>query len=296
LIDPMERKATGMERGKPFGIFARASLFGIGVWVLLSFGAFGQEPAGGNVPTSDDVLGCVIKPSEVITVGSSADGVIAEIPVDIGDTVEKDQIVARISSGVESAAVELAKVRANDQSGVEAAAVRLALTLDRKERAEKLFQTALETQANFIQLRKEYELAVIEQREARISAKIAKLELNRSMAVLALRTIKSPIGGLVTERKKLSGEYAEEGDDLLMIARLDPLLVEAFLPLKYWGHVKPGQEVKVVPRGLEIKTMTAKVDAVVQILDAASGTFGIRLTIPNPENATPAGLWCDLAF
>jgi len=72
--------------------------------------------------------------------------------------------------------------------------------------------------------------------------------------------------------------------------------VEAFLPLAYWGTVQKGQKVKVIPRGLGGAPLDASVDVVVQILDAASGTFGIRLSIPNPNNVTPAGLWCDLVF
>jgi len=30
--------------------------------------------------------------------------------------------------------------------------------------------------------------------------------------------------------------------------------------------------------------------------DAASGTFGVRLSLPNPDNQIPAGLKCDLNF
>ena len=276
--------------------FPSVLLIGFAICVSYWDAAFAQGLGATQTPRSDDVLGCVIKPSEIITIGSSADGIIAEIPVDMGDTVEAGQIVARIGAGVEAAAVEIARAQANDRSAVNAAEVMVALKLDRKERAEKLFQTALESRENFIQLRKEHELAEVELRQARVRLEMARLELKRTEAILALRTITTPMKGLVTERKKSTGEYAEVGDDLLTIAKLDPLHVEAFLPLKYWGQVKHGQKVKVVLRGLEIPPLEAEVDAVVRILDAASGTFGIRLNIPNPGNGTPAGLWCDLAF
>lgn len=257
---------------------------------------YGQTVESTAKPAPEDVLGCVIKPSDVVTIGSSADGIIAEVPVDLGETVAPGQVVVRISSGVEKASVELAKVRANDKSAVEHATLIVALKLDRKERAEKLFQTALESRENYIQLRKEYEIAEVELKQALLDVELAKLEQKRSEAVLELRTIRSPTAGLVTERKKSVGEYAEIGDEVLTIAKLDPLHVEAFLPLKYWGHVHKGQKVNVVARGLEMAPLPAEIDAVVRIFDAASGTFGIRLRIPNPENTTPAGLWCDLVF
>jgi multidrug efflux pump subunit AcrA (membrane-fusion protein) len=33
-----------------------------------------------------------------------------------------------------------------------------------------------------------------------------------------------------------------------------------------------------------------------RVVDAASGTFGIRLEIPNPGNRIPAGLKCKVRF
>jgi multidrug efflux pump subunit AcrA (membrane-fusion protein) len=32
------------------------------------------------------------------------------------------------------------------------------------------------------------------------------------------------------------------------------------------------------------------------VVDAASGTFGVRLELPNPEHAIPAGLKCRVRF
>jgi hypothetical protein len=33
-----------------------------------------------------------------------------------------------------------------------------------------------------------------------------------------------------------------------------------------------------------------------RVIDAASGTFGVRLTMPNPDGALPAGLKCTVVF
>ena len=40
----------------------------------------------------------------------------------------------------------------------------------------------------------------------------------------------------------------------------------------------------------------AEVTVVDQIIDAASGTFGVRLTLPNPKNTIPVGLKCKIRF
>lgn len=40
----------------------------------------------------------------------------------------------------------------------------------------------------------------------------------------------------------------------------------------------------------------AVVTVVDQVFDAASGTIGVRLELPNPDYAIPAGLKCQVRF
>jgi hypothetical protein len=41
---------------------------------------------------------------------------------------------------------------------------------------------------------------------------------------------------------------------------------------------------------------TAVVKIVDTVIDAASGTFGVRLELPNPDYHIPAGLKCQVVF
>ena len=40
----------------------------------------------------------------------------------------------------------------------------------------------------------------------------------------------------------------------------------------------------------------ARVTVVDRVVDAASGTFGVRLELPNPDYRLPAGLKCKVRF
>ena len=51
--------------------------------------------------------------------------------------------------------------------------------------------------------------------------------------------------------------------------------------------------VDLAPHGLAV---TATVTLVDKVLDAASGTFRVRLTLPNPGDAIPAGMRCKAEF
>jgi multidrug efflux pump subunit AcrA (membrane-fusion protein) len=43
-------------------------------------------------------------------------------------------------------------------------------------------------------------------------------------------------------------------------------------------------------------SFSAKVAVVDRVIDAASGTFGVRLRLPNPGNRIPAGIKCSVQF
>ena len=83
---------------------------------------------------------------------------------------------------------------------------------------------------------------------------------------------------------------------ILKLAQLDPLYVEVIVPVSMLGKVAPGMLVLVTPE-LPLNTIvTAQVKVVDRVIDAASGTFGVRLELPNPKYALPAGLKCTVRF
>ena len=101
------------------------------------------------------------------------------------------------------------------------------------------------------------------------------------------------IEGVVVARMHNAGEYIED-QPLMRIVRLDPLHVEAILPMRLFGKVKPGMKAKVVPELNEGMGHEATVVLVDAMGDAASGTFGARLELPNPDEGLPAGLKCRM--
>jgi multidrug efflux pump subunit AcrA (membrane-fusion protein) len=59
--------------------------------------------------------------------------------------------------------------------------------------------------------------------------------------------------------------------------------------------VRRGDQAEVVPETPAIKA-TARVLVADRVIDAASGTFGVRLELPNPGNQIPAGAKCKARF
>lgn len=124
---------------------------------------------------------------------------------------------------------------------------------------------------------------------------LASLELQRTNAEIALRTVRSPISGVVVERFMHPGEFTKQ-ERMFKLAQLDPLRVEVFAPVALHGKVAVGMQAHVRPEAPVNGVYTAKVTVVDRVIDAASGTFGVRLQLPNAEYKLPAGLKCTVRF
>lgn len=125
--------------------------------------------------------------------------------------------------------------------------------------------------------------------------RLADLELQRTAAEVALRTIKSPINGVVVERFMHPGEFPKQ-EKILKIAQIDPLRVEVYAPVSMLGKVAVGKTAFVTPEPPMTGDYAAKITVVDRVVDAASGTFGVRLDLPNRDLKLPAGLKCTIRF
>jgi len=239
---------------------------------------------------------CVMEASLNVKVGSPVASIISDIEVERGDTVTKGQVIAHIASKVEQAAVAYNQARVASTAEVAAKQAVLdqkAGVLHRKlglaEKSVGSFQDVDNAQADFNVAKQELELA-------RLNHQMAEIELSRSQAELELRTIRSPIDGTITQRSIGPGEFFHQEASIVSIARVDPLNVEAFLPVSYYKFVKVGDIAIVHPNPPVDGEREAKISVVDQVFDAASGTFGVRLELANADHALPAGLRCKVTF
>jgi len=136
----------------------------------------------------------------------------------------------------------------------------------------------------------------VQHAQAEISSRhLADLELQRTAAEVAFRTIKSPINGVVVERFMHPGEFPKQ-EKILKLAQIDPLRVDVYAPVSMLGKVAVGNTAYVKPEPPLTGEHPAKVTVVDRVVDAASGTFGVRLELPNHHLKLPAGLKCTVRF
>lgn len=239
---------------------------------------------------------CILEPRLKIKLATPVSGVLRQVLVDRGDIVRKDQVVAELESAVDQAQLELAKARAASDATVKAREARLVFLTKKRERTTSLMAKGAASAAALDEIESDFGVASQDLREAQANLHIAQLEVLRAEEVLKLRSVKSPIDGVVAERNLLGGEFAYDQAPIMTIAQINPLNVEVFVPIALYGTIKVGMEAAVtgeVPVG---GRYTAKVEVIDPLIDARSGTFGIRLLLPNPDNKIPAGLRCKVEF
>jgi len=238
---------------------------------------------------------CLIEPSSVVDVTTREEGVIEEIAVRRGDTIEKGQVLARLESSVEEVAVSIARARAKMQSAVDSQKARVAYLKAQKGRIDALYDKKAIPFHEKDKANTDLILARAELREARENLELAQLEKARAEGILARRTITSPIDGVVVNVLLDAGESVEE-HSIMTIAEVDPLNVEVILPDDMYGLISVGTQGEVSPLVRGGEKQVSGVVVVDKVIDAASNTFGVRLELENPEHAIPGGVRCDINF
>ncbi|MBT8429115.1 MAG: efflux RND transporter periplasmic adaptor subunit [Gammaproteobacteria bacterium] len=240
-----------------------------------------------------DPLDCVINPSVVADLGSGVPGILSKVQVDRSDFVKAGDVIAELESSVESAALDLARARAALTAEVDLRRVNAAFGQRQNKRTKDLFSRKAISTNDMDQRETESRLAQIQLRQARDNKDLAQLEMLRAQEILKRRTITSPIDGVVMDRFKVIGEYVED-QPVVRVAQIDPLHVEVIVPVEQLGTIRNGMYAEVWSDNVEGESWHAKVSRVDQVADVASGTFGVRLTMPNPDHNIPAGLRCRM--
>ena len=227
----------------------------------------GLAALAGNLHAQNlETLGCMLEPSKKVDVSSPVSRVFDQLLVKRGDKVKKGGVLFRLKAGMQAASVDMAKAK--------------------KEFAKRNIDRNQE-------LYNEELLSPHEKDEMETELLMAEMELRLKKEELALRTVYSPISGVVVDRFRDKGEYVNT-EPVLSLAKLNPLHVDLLLPSHYFGSIVKGQNLKVKPEIMSFESKVAIVTIVDPLIDPASGTFRVRLNMKNPKHKIPAGMRCSV--
>jgi RND family efflux transporter MFP subunit len=227
--------------------------------LLMHENAFAEE-----IPPID----CMIEPNLMVEVSSSIEGVLETLNVDRSDEVKMGDVVATMKSDVEQVNVKISQER-------------LKLSKAENDRAVDLYRKKV--------------ITLTEKDKLDNEKRLYELDLENAQANLALRQIRSPIDGVVVKRYYSVGELVES-KPIIKLAQLDPLKIEVISPVSNYGKIVKGMRAIISPEHGDYPELVAEVVVVDKVIDAASGTFGVRLELANKDHAIPSGLKCQVHF
>ncbi len=242
---------------------------------------------------------CVTEPSQTVEIRAAVEGLIDRIHVDRGHQVKAGQVVATLDAGLEKSNAELARFKSTMKGALQSGENRLEYAGLKATRSEQLHKERYVSAQDKDEAIAERRLAEAQFLELKDNQRLAEIEYQRATEQLRLRTLISPISGVVTERLMNPGELADNRDlrrPIMKIANINILHVEALLPLEAHRKIKVGQSATIITEAPVVGQYPARVKVVDKVIDAASGTFGVRLELPNSKLDIPAGIKCRVVF
>jgi RND family efflux transporter MFP subunit len=240
-------------------------------------------------------LDCLVKPEMYVELSSPVDSVMEKMLVETGDTVARGQPLAQLEASVERARVRLARLQAKSVSEIKNREEQLRYAKQYHARMADLLSQNSVSQYEADKAATEVAIAQIELNKANEKWRIAQSNLELAQAQLALRTIRSPIDGIVVDRYAMVGESVSDRT-IMKLAKVNPLKVELIAPTEYFGLIQKGMEVEIYPEQPSNQVFIATVTVVDQLIDPASGSFTVRMLLPNPEDKLVGGVNCLANF
>lgn len=200
----------------------------------------------GNVDTKENIL-----------VQPEFNGTLTSLTVKAGDRVSKGQILGRVDDAGMSSQLASAQNQYN------------------------LAKTTFERQKNLWDKKIGSEIQYLQAQTQMVSAQKQVAQIN---AQLAKTVIRAPFTGSIDEVFVEKGQVvAPSAQGLMRIVNLSNMYVSTSIPETYIGKLKVGDNVDVFLTSLG-KTYKGKVRQVGNFINPNNRTFGIEVSVPNPDN------------
>jgi multidrug efflux pump subunit AcrA (membrane-fusion protein) len=130
--------------------------------------------------------------------------------------------------------------------------------------------------------------------KAKTELAIKEAQVRRIDAMIEVRTMRSPVEGVVTEIKRDPSESVSAATPhVLTVVQIDRLSVNLFLPPARVEKLKTGGKAELLLLDPE-RRVAATVEFVSPVIDAASGTVRVKFSLENPAGEIRSGGRCTL--
>lgn len=236
-----------------------------------------------------------IRAKNTSMVSAKVMGTVKDIRVRTGQKVKKGDLLLIIHSPDIQAKVRVA-VEAVEESrrAMAVAGENKNLMIKTFERFKKLYEGKAITEQEFDQVNTKKTVALHQYKMAKNSLQKARASLKEARANRGYSYIRSPVDGVVAEKKIDVGSMANPGDPLFIIEEPE-FRVEVPVDESLLKRISPGMVVKLYIDSLQLRT-SGKVDEIVRQIDPRTRTFTVKV-VPDEKNPEyRGGIYCNVSF
>ena len=224
-----------------------------------------------------------VEPLRKTRVASPVAGLVKELLVRDGDSVENGKILARLDT--DSAEARRATLRAQ----IVESEARLHEADSNLARALELFGASLISQEQLDGSR--FEREALHARTQSLRAMVAEVDLAIEQSV-----IRAPFAGVVTQKLTEIGQWVKVGDPLIEVVGVSDIEVRVDVPGIHLGKVQLGQSARVRIEALRQTTLRGTVTALSPEADPKARTFPVKIAIPSRNGSIRVGMVASVSF
>jgi membrane fusion protein (multidrug efflux system) len=226
------------------------------------------DPYPETIPAADLTYETALVPLHSVEIFARLDGEIVALDVEEGRRVRAGDRLAQLDDRERRATLDMREAE-------------VARTESSWQRAQRLHDQKVISEEQFIAVRSEWQIARAQRDRARIDWERC--------------AVRTPIAGLVEQRRVQMGQTVKDGDLLFRIGDPSTLRAELLLPEARLGTVRVGQPVRILPTAGGEATV-ARVSRVNPLVDPASGTFRVVIDLDNRAGRLHGGVSARVAF
>jgi len=215
------------------------------------------------------VLGAVgsLKAVNGVTVSTDLAGIISQIAFRSGAAVKKGDLLVKLDSSQEEAALHTAEARRDLAK----------LSLDRQK---NLRASGAVSQSDYDSADSEFR-----QDSGLVDA---------ANALIARKTIVAPFDGILGIRQVDLGQYLDVGKPIVPLQSTDPIYVNFSLPQENLGQIAVGKKLRVKANGVAGDQFEGDITAIDSLFDESTRNITIQGTVANAENRLRPGMFVNV--
>jgi membrane fusion protein, multidrug efflux system len=216
-------------------------------------------------------------------IGFRVAGKIVERFVNVGDSVDVDQVIARLDDADLKLAANSAK------AAVASARSRRTVASDNLERGKALLPKAIISQAAYDIRRNEMDAAVS-------ALDSAEAQLRQATNEVGYATLKADNAGIVTAVMGEPGQVVSAGQTVITLAHAEETEIAVSVPEQDAGHLTIGQQANITLWAGPRVSIEGRIREIAGQADPASRTYAVRIAVSGAPQIMRLGMTASVAL